>query len=201
MIVIVINLQNHFSRTDYAFHLSDFSSSLFHVTPNFSLLDWCHNLNVSLLPFMQTILNSRRQKKSEENFRVLLKVPLFVYLFRLLADCLPSIFGALCFPFEIWRRYFHFPFTSDRDFWVQCAERDLYIFYKVFRSAGKKWFWVRATFHAESSSASPRPWTCVCVWIKYIVPLRIPRFSLYFPAGGEHYLIMLSGHSNSENLL
>lgn len=36
-------------------------------------------------------------------------------------------------------------------------------------------------------------------WAKYIVPPRISRFSIFYTP--KHYLIILLGHSNSENLL
>lgn len=39
------------------------------------------------------------------------------------------------------------------------------------------------------------------LWTKCIVPLRISRFLAIFYMRLEHYLIMLWGHSNSENLL
>jgi hypothetical protein len=42
--------------------------------------------------------------------------------------------------------------------------------------------------------------TCAGVGPEYIVPLRIPRFSIFYMRL-EHYLIILRGHSNSENLL
>lgn len=163
-------------------------------------------------PFpLQNHIKLRREQEKKKNRRkkvlFFFKLPFSTFFFY------PQSFGALCFPFEIWWRYFSFvSFLRTEEFlhFSVFAERNLFIFYKVFflsvfplEQKGKIVSGLLHFFAAAECefrffggvTRGRREWAYVCVtgWI-YSSIEDLPPCSYIFHRL-EHYLIILQGHT------